>query len=262
MPNKLVPAVLLAGCLSACSSLPDQVSERVGDRRLEYALVRHATPAVVFENGLGGRLDWWAKVFPEIAKDTTAFAYNRPGYGNSEPAASPRDGEHIVDELRSSLRSRGLEPPYVLVGHSLGGLYMQLFARRYPDEALGLVLVDSTHPEQFKGKGAPEHWPAWFRLAFGITASGIVREEMRAIDATGAAVLALPPVAGKPVVVLSAEAPKNDRSEFALDAREKRAGIARLYPGSKQVWVDSGHGIPLEKPDAVIAAIRDVLSSR
>ena len=73
--------------------------------------------------------------------------------GRSDPADSPRDGGHVVDELRALLSAQDLKPPYVLVGHSLGGLYMQLYARRYPDEVSALVLVDSTHPNQFKGAG-------------------------------------------------------------------------------------------------------------
>jgi Predicted hydrolases or acyltransferases (alpha/beta hydrolase superfamily) len=81
-------------------------------------LVRNGPQVVVFENGLGAKLGNWDKVFPEISKNTTAFAYNRPGYGDSDPATTPRDGEHIVEELRALLKSKGLRPPYVLVGHS------------------------------------------------------------------------------------------------------------------------------------------------
>lgn len=262
MSNLKLLLLLTAAFLAGCTALPNKISEPVGERRLEYVLSQHGTSAVVFENGLGASLDSWAKVFPEIAKDTTAFAYNRPGYGNSEPPSSPRDGEHIVDELRSSLRGKGLKPPYVLVGHSLGGLYMQLFARRYPEEVQGLILVDSTHPNQFKGKGAPENWPIWVRVAFGIYARGVFQEEFNSIDSTGEAVLSLPAISGKPVIVLSATKYKDDQSENDVDAHEKRADIARLYPGSKQVWVDCGHGIPLDKPEAVIAAIREVLPSK
>ena len=207
-------------------------------------------------------MDWWKKVFPEISKDTTAFAYNRPGYGKSDPVATPRDGAHIVDELRSLLRSTGLNPPYVLVGHSLGGLYMQLFARRYPDEVTALILVDSTHPAQFKDKGSPEHWPAWFRWIFDMTVSSVAKAEMDAINTTGETVLALPPFTGKPVIVLSALQPMKEKSELADDANEKRKDIARRYPGSQQIWVDSGHGVPLDKPESVISAIREVLSSK
>jgi pimeloyl-ACP methyl ester carboxylesterase len=235
--------------------------ESINHRRVEYALVRHDTETVVFENGLGGTIDWWAKVFPEVSKDTTAFAYNRPGYGDSDEADTPRDGGHVVDELRSPLGSKGLKPPYVLVGHSLGGLYMQLFARRYPDEVNALVLVDSTHPSQLKGNGAQENWPFWLRWLFTLATSDVAKEELQATNLTGESVLRLPTFAGKPVIVLSAAKPMKETSALAVDANEKRRDLARLYPGARQIWVDSGHGIPLEKPDSVISAIREVLPS-
>jgi pimeloyl-ACP methyl ester carboxylesterase len=254
-----VLASLLAVSLAGCANLRDTTTDQVDGRSIEYVLVRHDTPPVVFENGLGASLDTWAYVLPDIARDATAFAYNRPGYGRSEPVSTPRDGMHIVDELRALLRGKGLTPPYILVGHSLGGLYMQFFARRYPDEVAALILVDSSHPMQFRGKGSLENWPAWARLIFGVASTPAQKEELNAVNATGDAILALPPPSGKPVIVLSAQQGMDARSEFAEDIAEKRLDIARLYPGSKQVWVDSGHGIPLENPDAVVAAIRAVL---
>jgi len=235
------------------------MTDHVDNRRVEYTLTRNGNQAVIFENGLGGTMDWWAKVFPEISKNTTAFAYNRPGYGKSDSVSTPRDGIHIVDELRSLLKSKNLNPPYVLVGHSLGGLYMQLFARRYPDEVSALVLVDSTHPKQLKGAGSSENWPTWLRIMFGVATSAVVKEELNAINVTGEDVLQLATFTGKPVFVLSALQPMKENSTLADDANEKRKDIARLYPGSKQIWVDSGHGIPLEKPEAIISTIREVL---
>ncbi len=217
---------------------------------------------VVFENGLAGRLDWWAKVYPEIAQETSALAYNRPGYGKSAVATTPRDGDHVVEELRALLREQGLAPPYLLVGHSLGGLYMQLFARRYPGEVSGLILVDSTHPRQSQGRGAPEHWPAWVRLLTALYFSATEQEELDAINATGDAVLALPPYTAGPVLVLSAAKPLSQTSELAQDANEKRRDLALLHPGCRQVWVDSDHGIPLEKPEAVLEAIREILAQQ
>lgn len=221
----------------------------------------HGTPAVVFENGLGGRLQWWAKVIPAVAQKTTVFAYNRAGTGTSTEASTPRDGDAITEELRRNLRDKGIAPPYVLVGHSLGGLYMQLYARRYPQEVAGLVLVDSTHPEQLEGAGAKDNWPTWLKLMFDVSLSSAASKELEALAATGAAMLALPPLIGKPVVVLSAQQPMSETSELARDANAKRSDIVHLHPGAKQVWVDSGHAIPLEKPDAVIAAIHEVLHS-
>jgi len=257
--NKSI-TVLVFVMLSGCASLPNVATERINNHLVEYALTQHNSIPVVFENGLGGKIEWWKKVLPEISKNTTTFVYNRPGYGKSESASTPRDGAHIVDELRSLLRSKGLNPPYVLVGHSLGGLYMQLFARRFPNEVNALILVDSTHPAQFKGNGSPKNWPAWFRLIYSAATSAIEKEEMNAVNATGEAVLALSPLSGKPVFVLSALQPMNEKSKLADDANGKRKDIATLYPGSKQIWVDSGHAIPLEKPESVISAVREAIS--
>lgn len=250
-------AVLL---LTGCAYLPGKKTVMVDARKTEQVLSRvEGTTPVILENGLGGTLDWWSKVYPALAAETTVFAYNRPGYGHSSPPVTPRDGEHVVEELRTLLRSQGLQPPYVLVGHSLGGLYMQWYARRYPDEVNMLVLVDSTHPLQMQGEGSPEHWPWWVRLAMRGLTSATGKSELEGINRTGAEVLAMPPFPGERVIILSAQKPMNGTSALARDANAKRVDLLRLYPGARQVWVDSGHGIPLEKPEVVIEAVREAI---
>lgn len=251
----------LSSLVSGCATLAGTVTEKVEERHTEYVLVRNGPQVVIFENGLGAKLGSWDKVFPEISKNTTAFAYNRPGYGASDPAATPRDGEHIVEELRTLLKSKGLQPPYVLVGHSAGGLYMQWFARRHPEEVSGLVLVDSTHPQHLQGKGSPEHWPGWVRAGFGILTTASAQEELKLLNATGESVLALPTFTGKPVMVLSALKPMAERSETADYINEKRRDVVNLYPGAKQLWINSGHNIQRERPEAVIEAIRGVMGA-
>jgi pimeloyl-ACP methyl ester carboxylesterase len=89
--------------------------------------------------------------------------------------------------------------------------------------------------------------------------SKVAKDELNAINATGESVLGLPPFIGKPVIVLIAAQSMKDTSALADDANEKRKDLARLYPGAKQIWVESGHGIPLENPDSIISAIREVL---
>lgn len=252
-------AVLCIVSLTGCASLPGSVTEQIEGRRVEYVMAKNGPDVVVFENGLGGTLHWWAKVYPKISRSSTAFVYNRPGYGKSAEAHTQRDGEHIVNELRATLRSQGLQPPYILVGHSLGGLYMQLFARRYPEEVKALILVDSTHPNQLKGNGAPEKWPSLLRLAVDMALSDTGKAELAALDRTGEQLLGLPSYTSGPVIILSALKPMAEESELANDGNEKRKDMLRLYPGAKQIWVDSGHDIPLDKPDAVISAIEEVL---
>jgi pimeloyl-ACP methyl ester carboxylesterase len=100
---------------------------------------------VVFESGLGNDWSGWEQVAGEVAADARVFAYSRPGYGKSEPTDEPRDASHIVEGLRALLAERHYAPPYVLVGHSFGGTYMELFAKAHPDEVAGLVLVDPRH---------------------------------------------------------------------------------------------------------------------
>ena len=255
--------VLLMGCvlaMSGCASISGVATSALDGRAVEHLVAGRGTPPVVFENGLGGRLQWWAKVLPEVAQTTTVFAYNRAGTGSSAAVSTPRHGDTVVEELRLNLRDAGLKPPYVLVGHSLGGLYMQLYARRYPQEVAGLVLVDSTHPEQLAGAGAIDHWPTWFKWYLDATLSDAAQQELKALPATGVTLLELPPFTGKPVIVLSAQKPMSETSDLARDSNAKRVDIARLNPGAKQIWVDSGHVIPLEKPEAVIVAIRQVLT--
>lgn len=254
--------VLLVAILAGCASLPNSTTEKINNRHTEFALTQHNTVPVVFENGLGGRMEWWEKVIPEISKDTTTFAYNRPGYGNSDLVSTPRDGLHVVDELRTLLHHKDINPPYILVGHSLGGLYMQLFARRYPNEVKALILVDSTHPKQLEGEGALDKQSFLVRGLLGVLVTGTAKEELDLMPQTGEQLLRLPTLLNKPVFVLSASEPLKEKSPLADDANAKRKDIARLYPGSKQIWVDSGHGIPLEKPEAVISAIREALAGQ
>jgi pimeloyl-ACP methyl ester carboxylesterase len=250
--------LLLFVLLSGCASLPSVDTTTIDQRHIEFALIKGGAPVVVFENGLGASMHSWNKVFPVIGKEATVFAYNRPGYGSSNPAATPRDGAYIVDELRALLRSQGLMPPYVLVGHSLGGLYMQLFARKYPDEVRGLVLVDSTHPTQMEGAGALGKQSWWVRSLLFLFLTGERQLEFDAAPATGQEVLGLPTVTGKPVIILSA-VDKRD-SDVVKHANNKRADFARLYPQGRQQWVESGHNVQTEKPEVVIAAIRDILA--
>lgn len=97
----------------------------------------------------------------------------------------------------------------------------------------------------------------WVRGALGVLVTGAAKDELDLLPQTGEQVLSLPSLSGIPVFVLSASQPLEEGSNVTDDANQKRKDIARLYPGSKQLWIDSGHGIPLEKPDAVISAIRE-----
>ena len=114
------------------------------------------TPAVIFDAALGASSLSWSLVHPEVARITTACAYDRAGFGWSGAGPLPRTAGRIAGELEALLRRAHVAPPYVLVGHSFGGLVMRIFAARHADLTAGLVLVDPAHPEEWLEPGAHE----------------------------------------------------------------------------------------------------------
>ncbi|MDD2837886.1 MAG: alpha/beta hydrolase [Sulfuricurvum sp.] len=256
--NMIFLSILIMIGFSGCSTVLEPKITTVDDRNVEYYLKQTGSQTVVFENGLGGTMKWWSDVISGLDNNVSVFAYNRAGYGNSSSVSSERDGERIVEELRALLKRNKLCPPYILVGHSLGGLYMQYYARKYPEEVSGLVLVDSTHPNQFRGNGDPEKWPFLTKTIFNLLLSETAETEFDAINKTGNEVLALPTATSMPIIILSALEPMSVHSELADDANAKRIDLANLYPNAEVIWVDSGHVIPYEKPESVIEAIKSI----
>jgi pimeloyl-ACP methyl ester carboxylesterase len=122
----------------------------VGGHRLHINCAGQGSPTVVLDAGAGGMSAQWVRVQREVSGTTRVCAYDRAGMGWSEMGPDPRDAKQITGELHTLLSEAGIEGPYVLVGHSFGGMYVQTYAARYPDEVAGVALVDSsTDPDQF-----------------------------------------------------------------------------------------------------------------
>lgn len=154
-------AILLA--MVGCRRMEDGAQGRVedadvGGHRLHMLIVGQSGPTVVLESGLGGGLGW-EKVRSGIGGFARTITYDRAGFGNSEPGPQPRTAQQIALELHTALRHAGLPPPYVLVGHSMGGPYVRVYAALYPDEVSGLVLVD---PTQVNAYESMEDIHSWF----------------------------------------------------------------------------------------------------
>jgi pimeloyl-ACP methyl ester carboxylesterase len=107
-------------------------------------------PTVVLEGGAFSASPAWSWIQPELAKRFRACAYDRAGLAWSEPGTAPPDAEHVAKELHTLLERAGVKGPYVLAGHSLGGMYARVFAARYPDEVTAVVLIDAGHPDQME----------------------------------------------------------------------------------------------------------------
>lgn len=240
-------------------------TDLIAGRQVESLTIRNpdSKVCIVFENGLRGTLDSWGKVIDLLGPDASIFAYNRPGYGHSQEAATLRDGSTIVEELRQALQQKGLRPPYVLVGHSLGGLYMQLFAKRYPEEVSGLVLVDSAYPGVIK---KPEDFPLLTRGAKRLFFSSSVNNEIDLMHKTGEQVLALAPINDKPIVQLFNRPtdPTAIPVSFGVDNSDPRtiALVRGLYPNATKIILDSDHQMQKQSPAEVAEAIKNVIARR
>ena len=116
---------------------------------LHINCVGQGSPTVILDGGSGEMSANWVLVQREVSDTTRVCAYDRAGMGWSEMGPQPRDARQISSELHALLEGINIEGPYVLVGHSFGGLYMQTYAARYPDEVAGVALVDSSQPDQF-----------------------------------------------------------------------------------------------------------------
>ncbi|HEU4866500.1 MAG TPA: alpha/beta hydrolase [Actinomycetota bacterium] len=118
----------------------------VGGHSLHLSCSGSGSPTVVLEPGAGEMSAALAWISPAVARDTRVCVYDRAGRGWSEPADSPQDGAQISTDLHTLLQRGNVPGPYVIAGHSFGGLYALSFAARYPNEVAGMVLVDSTAP--------------------------------------------------------------------------------------------------------------------
>jgi pimeloyl-ACP methyl ester carboxylesterase len=118
-----------------------------GGPKLRMLIAGSGSPAVVFDTGGEGSLEGWGRVPSEVSKFTKTISYDRAGNGLSDRAITPRDARHIAGELHTALHNANVLPPYILVGHSVGGPYVRVFAGAYPDEVAGLVLVDPTQEQ-------------------------------------------------------------------------------------------------------------------
>src|SRR3954454_6129324 len=128
-------------------ALPPARTTPISDGSIEYISAGSGSPTIVLMNGSRAPLGTWALVLPHLAEVSTVFAYNRPGVGGSAKPRVPQAGSVLVNQLREVLTAVHLAPPYVLVGTATGGLYANLYARMFPRDVAGVVLLSSYHPD-------------------------------------------------------------------------------------------------------------------
>lgn len=223
------------------------------------------SPTVVFESGLGQGKRNWASVFNTVAETTQAVAYDRAGYGQSEAADNSRDGLQIALELRDMLRTEDIAPPYVLVGHSLGGTIMKLFAKTWPLEVCGVVLVDARHEEFTQrcrqyGVNRLLYQPPESLLS---VLPPVPRAELLAAPLTLKQARRAGSFPDVPLIVLS-QSNATSRWPKALgkvwEASQHR--MSRMSSlGRIKVVDDAGHNVHLDQPDVVSRAVLGVVQA-
>jgi pimeloyl-ACP methyl ester carboxylesterase len=208
----------------------------------------------------GGALEAWAKEQPEISKFTRVVSYDRPGIAFPSPGPAPRDARQIARDLHLALQNAGIKPPYILVGHSLGGPYNRVFAGMYPDEVKGMVLVDPTQEEFIE-----------WNLARHPNNPDRTDDEWKEIMATLSEAHESAVPKDIPVVLITGMGPR-PFPEFMTEEEKKD------YKEQRQKWLEfhdewlgklsnaqhiitekSGHEVPFTEPELVVNAIRQVV---
>jgi pimeloyl-ACP methyl ester carboxylesterase len=267
-------AIVFVCCAAARTETPaanDRIA--VGAYQVQVAEQGSGRYTVIFESGFGTGLGAWRKVAPEVAKTARTVVYSRAGHGTSDPRPEPRTILESSAELDQLVASAGLKPPFILVGHSYGGLLARAFAARHPDWVAGMVLVDPAD-ERFN--------PALRKLdarraldddkQFAAMVPAKFQPELKLLQPVLDAGSLPAPLDAKlpdvPVVVLTS-VQQAEKPMFFLESveavaikRDLHADFLRQFSeGSQVLTLKSGHNIQLEEPELVIAAVNRVIAA-
>jgi pimeloyl-ACP methyl ester carboxylesterase len=264
----------------------------VGGYRLHINCTGAGSPTVVIDAGWGDWSGGWSQVQPEVAKATRVCTYDRAGMGYSEAGPPPRSAEHFARELHTLLQHAGVQGPYVIVGHSLGGAPARVFAHTYAPEVAGVVFIESMNPAE-PSTTAPATPPAagpdsttnkfltkLLRLparvglirvltgreaglspdnakayaANSVTARSLQAgiDEGRGMAESLAQARRITTLGDVPVIVLSRGLAESDEQKWQLEQKQ----LLTLSPDSRQVFAEqSHHNIQFEQPQAAVGAI-------
>ena len=265
-------------------------------RKMYLKCSGRGSPTVVLVGGLRASAEDWSisdkskpTVFNEVGKFTRVCVCDRPGTpvgekpSRSDPVPQPTTAKDAVADLHALLSAAGEAGPYVLVGHSYGGLIVRLYASTYPKEVSGLVLVDALS-EGLQDAETPEQWAIQRKLIEGDVRESVALYpalERIDVDRSCDQIRAAPALHPMPIVVLSADRPWGPQVPsmiaagrlaadippdfgYVTDAAQKKAQerLAKLVPNEKHITnTNSGHEIHKEQPQLVIDAIREVVEA-
>jgi len=256
----LLLTVITTGPLVAQSIQPSHLVQ-VGNHKMFLNCTGEASPTVVLEAGTGDNAEVWNVVQKQTERFARVCSYDRLDLGKSDKLAKHHTADEIVEDLHQLLHTVPVPTPYVLVGHSIGGIYVRKYAALYSIEVKGLVLLDSAHEEQFTrvSEISPE-WAQRIASKFptdpeGLRAQGFLpRNERLAWHFDGPLIViehgAMPDSA--------ASDPMAKQSEVVFHELQKDLA-SRSKNGQLREAKKSGHYIQRDQPELVTEAIRDVI---
>ena len=245
-------AVILPMLAAACVAAPVVVAQPATPR----------VTTVVFESGLGDGASVWRETIRRLGDSVRVFSYDRPGYNHTPDSEAPRDPCTIARELHVRLQSAGRQPPYVIVGHSLGGQYAYAFARLFPEETAGLLLLDAT---------PPGHWAALqrdmpgsarlLRVMKRVTFSRTMRREFDDQDVCLDTLRTTPLGVPSRILVRTRDTSAGGERLMQIDRDLARQWVALTAAAALEPVDDSGHYIQRDQPDRLVQVIRAVVDS-
>lgn len=262
-------AIVNIGSLQALAQVNREQKVDAGGYRVFTSQAGSKEPVVVFEAGMGEDTSTWDKVLPRVSQFSHTFAYDRAGLGKSDSSPNPKSVEQMVKELHSVLNAAHVSPPYILVGHSLGGAVVQLFAHDFPGEVAGLVLVDPEDGrllDRLKARLPKEEWDAREKTLAQMMAgaSPAQNAEIENSKSSGKALAAALPIPDVPVVLLTGtlKDPSFPGNPVEQDLkRELHEDLLKSVSRGDHVLVpNSRHYIQEDSPQVVIDAIQKVVN--
>lgn len=215
-------------------------------------------PTVIMDAGYGDFSKAWNSVLREISMLSSVLIYDRAGLGKSESSSNPRTSREMVKELKELLSEAKIKPPYILVGHSFGGVNMRMFATEYPNEVCGLVLIDST-PEDYKERFLPtmsQDFQQAYNKQFVYEGNyGEVMESLKQLKDTRQKL-------NVPLIVLSA----GKKAHYSMESQklwnEMQREILEISSDGELVMAEnSAHYIQNDEPEVVVCAIKKLIEN-
>ena len=265
---KLIFLVIFIGLISCQSKDPERMVV-FNDFQLHINETGQGQPSVIIEAGLGSGLDSYDNLQTAISQLTKVISYDRPGLGKSSKSPHPRTLPVYVNELKSLLETENIQPPYILVGHSLGGLIIRYYAHQYPDDIVGLVLVDCPHEdwtEYIRTTHSDEEVKMFNSVVDPNQYTGVMKEEWEQLEQNCDLLRGLEIPRHIPIRIITAIQYGRDqqslgyRPEDMTAWAEMQARMMNNVKDAQQITTDkSGHSVHLTEPELIVNAVKELI---